>query len=87
MAKKLSMMTIVVSLAFLLAVVYYLRPRTFDFLTQGFTGDEDFEDEEGFDGCPEGQRSDSDGNCVEGFADEEFEEEEGFKETIKRGLK
>lgn len=52
MAKKLSMVSVVLSLVVVLALVYFFRPQTFSFLKQGFaSGEDDFEDdfeEEGF---------------------------------------
>jgi len=75
MSKNLSMGSVILSLVVLAAVLYYFRPQTFSFLKQGFgSGDaneEEFdssEEQEGFDGCPEGKKDDGEGNCVsEGF--------------------
>jgi len=72
MAKKLSMMNCLLAVVVVLALVYFFRPQTFSFLKQGFSSStdvDDFEpDGEGFNGCPEGQKDDGEGNCVpEGF--------------------
>jgi len=60
MAKKMSMMSVVLAMVVVLALVYFFRPQTFNFLKQGFT-------DEGFVECPAGMKDDGDGNCVEGF--------------------
>ena len=82
MAKKLNLVTIVLSVVLVLGLVYFFRPQTFNFLKQGFSnsGDpEDFNDDpdgfesreepEGFFSCQDGEKLDSNGNCVpvEGF--------------------
>ena len=49
MAKKLSMVTIVLSLVAVVALVYFFRPQTFNFLKQGFYDEpENYDDGEGF---------------------------------------
>ena len=58
MAKKLSMVSIVLSLVAVLVLVYFFRPQTFNFLIQGFY-DEPENYDEGFE---------DDFNNTEGFA-------------------
>ena len=77
MAKKLSMVTCLLSVVVVLALVYFFRPQTFSFLTQGF--EDDFDDErEGFEDDeekkPEGFEDDFDDEKVEGFEDD-FDEQ------------
>lgn len=71
MAKGLSLSTCVLSVVLALLLVYFLRPQTFSFLTQGFNPVIDDEEgyEEGFAPCAENEMEDSNGNCVpvEGF--------------------
>jgi len=46
MAKKSNLLSMLLGVALILALVYFLRPQTFDFLKQGFVNpDEDFEDD------------------------------------------
>ena len=66
MAKKLSMVSVVLSLVVVLALVYFFRPQTFSFLKQGFA-DEDFADEDYAD--------ETEGFADEDYADEDFEED------------
>ena len=70
MAKKFNPISMLIGLAVLIAIVYFFRPQTFNFLKQGFTSlEEEYTEEEGFDGCPEGKKDDGEGNCVsEGFS-------------------
>jgi hypothetical protein len=46
MAKKSSLLSMLLGVVLILALVYFLRPQTFDFLKQGFVNpdEEDFED-------------------------------------------
>jgi hypothetical protein len=74
MAKGLSLSTYVLSVVLLLVLIYFFRPQTFSFLTQGFNPDMGDPDEEGYEEegfCNEGEMEDSNGNCVpvEGFFD------------------
>jgi hypothetical protein len=75
MAKKLSMVTCLLSVVVVLALVYFFRPQTFTFLTQGF--EDDFDDE------IEGFEDDFDDEKVEGFEDD-FDDEkvEGFEDDF-----
>jgi hypothetical protein len=52
MAKKLSKLSIFLSVVVVLALVYFFRPQTFSFLTEGFTDDMFDSDPEGFKGGP-----------------------------------
>jgi len=62
MAKKVSMVTLLLSLVVVAALVYFFRPQTFSFLKQGFA-DEDYED-------------DKEGFVDEDYADEDFADED-----------
>jgi len=76
MAKRLNLVSIFLSAAVVLVLVYFLRPQTFNFLKQGFSDSsvpEDFNDEfepevEGFFACNDDEKL-VDGQCVpvEGF--------------------
>jgi hypothetical protein len=48
MAKKLSKLSIFLSVVVVLTLVYFFRPQTFSFLTEGFTDDMFDSDPEGF---------------------------------------
>ena len=50
MAKKLSKLSIFLSVVVVLALVYFFRPQTFSFLTEGFTDDMFESDPEAFKG-------------------------------------
>ena len=90
MVKKMNMMTVGLVVAVVLALVYFFRPQTFNFLKQGFEGDDfegdDFEGDEGFDDF-EGDDFEGD----EGFEDGDFEDgdgfegEEGFQTSASKG--
>jgi hypothetical protein len=77
MAKKSNLVTIVLSVVLVLGLVYFFRPQTFSFLTQGFNPDMGDLDPDGFDpdlepegffNCKDGEEL-VDGTCVpiEGF--------------------
>lgn len=66
MAKKSSLLSMLLGVVLIVALVYFLRPQTFDFLKQGFVNPDDEEDFEDFE----------DVDDEEGF--EDVEEEEGF---------
>ena len=51
MAKKLSMVSVLLSVAVVLALVYFFRPQTFSFLVEGFDDDMFDPDSEGFKGA------------------------------------
>ena len=65
----MSMMSVVLAVVVVLALVYFFRPQTFNFLTQGFSDSSVDPDEEGFVDCPAGEEDDGTGRCVatEGF--------------------
>ena len=69
MSKKMSPVSIVVGLVVLLALVYFFRPHTFNFLTQGFTNE----------GVCDDSEKDADGNCPlnEGFCDDSEKDADG----------
>lgn len=72
MAKKSSLLSMLLGVVLILALVYFLRPQTFDFLKQGFVNPdeeedfEDLEDEEGFEDLEDEE------------AFEDIDDEEGF---------
>jgi hypothetical protein len=66
MAKKSNLLSMLLGVALILALVYFLRPQTFDFLKQGFVNPDEEEDFEDFEDLED----------EEGF--EDIDDEEGF---------
>ena len=73
MAKKSSLLSMLLGVVLIVALVYFLRPQTFDFLKQGFVNPDDEEDFEDFE------------DIDEDFEDFEDVEEEGFSTSGAAG--